>query len=78
MTKGLRDGRKTINPDLARERQNCSFDPLELTNILDGSVQKTKERRDLGKLNYNKFIHWSPLGRLLNAVNTSDNLLFAW
>ena len=36
------------NPDLKKERQNCPFNKEEITNIVDGGVEKTKERRDLG------------------------------
>ncbi|KAG7310808.1 hypothetical protein JYU34_003635 [Plutella xylostella] len=35
-----------INPDLQRERDNCSFDIAELTTIIDGSPEKTKERKE--------------------------------
>ncbi len=38
------------NPDLKRERQNCHFNKEEITNLIDGGVEKTRERRDLGKL----------------------------
>ena len=41
--------RTTINPDLRRERENCSFDPIVLTNALDGGSQKTYRRRHIGK-----------------------------
>lgn len=36
------------NPDLKRERQNCPFDREEITNLIDGGVEETKERRELG------------------------------
>ncbi len=36
------------NPDLKRERQHCSFDKEEITNLFDGDAQKTKNRRELG------------------------------
>lgn len=38
------------NPDLKKERQNCSFDKEEITNLLDGGREKTIERRQLGKI----------------------------
>ncbi|KAF5284747.1 hypothetical protein FQA39_LY04472 [Lamprigera yunnana] len=38
--------KKTINPDLLREREKCSFDTLELTHLLDGGPKKTLERRE--------------------------------
>lgn len=34
--------------DLESERKNCSFDKEELTNIIDGGVEKTQFRRRLG------------------------------
>ena len=37
------------NPDLKRERATCSFDRLEITNLLDGGPDKTKDRIELGK-----------------------------
>ena len=37
------------NEDLRRERERCSFDPLELTHLLDGSSEKTAKRRERGK-----------------------------
>ncbi|XP_060622449.2 peroxisomal acyl-coenzyme A oxidase 2 [Anolis sagrei] len=36
---------KDVNPDLAVERQNPSFDLERLTNILDGGAEKTQIRR---------------------------------
>ena len=36
------------NKDLQRERQRCSFDPSELTHLLDGSAEKTEKRRERG------------------------------
>lgn len=36
------------NADLKKERQTCSFDKEEMTNILDGGADKTAERRELG------------------------------
>jgi len=35
------------NPDLKRERATCSFDRLEITNLLDGGPDKTKDRIEL-------------------------------
>ncbi|GLH03493.1 Probable peroxisomal acyl-coenzyme A oxidase 1 [Gryllus bimaculatus] len=40
---------RKVNEDLARERRNCTFDPTELTYLLDGGEEKTKERRDREK-----------------------------
>lgn len=37
------------NEDIERERKKCSFDPLELTYLLDGGHEKTRERKERGK-----------------------------
>ena len=42
-------GKKTINPDLIRERENCTFDPIQITYILDEDPKKTEERRKMGE-----------------------------
>jgi hypothetical protein len=42
-------GNIKCNEDLERERKKCSFDPLELTHLLDGSLVKTRERKERGK-----------------------------
>ena len=34
-----------VNPDLAKERENCPFDLEEVTNLLDGSKEETETRR---------------------------------
>ena len=39
------------NPDLKKERQNCPFNKEEITNLCDGGVEKTEERRQLGNNN---------------------------
>ncbi|XP_057197918.1 peroxisomal acyl-coenzyme A oxidase 1 isoform X2 [Triplophysa rosa] len=39
-----------MNPDIIRERQNAAFDPEILTNILDGSAEKTRRRREIESL----------------------------
>ena len=44
----LKDWKNSVNPDLQKERDTCSFDIQELTHILDGGVEKTKRRRELG------------------------------
>lgn len=36
----------SVNPDLLKERSKCTFNPLELTHLLDGNAEKTKERKD--------------------------------
>lgn len=49
LEKVMSRGKKTINPDLIRERENCSFNPIEITNILDEGSKKTEERRKMGE-----------------------------
>jgi len=39
-----------MNPDISRERENASFNVEILTNILDGGVEKTRRRREIGQL----------------------------
>lgn len=36
----------TLNADLLKERQKCTFSTLELTHLLDGGQEHTKERRE--------------------------------
>lgn len=38
----------TVNEDLKREREKCTFNTEELTNFLDGGADKTLRRRKLG------------------------------
>lgn len=45
-----------VNKDLQRERNNCTFKPIELTHLLDGSPEKTAVRRERGKL-FNELIN---------------------
>ncbi|XP_078033194.1 acyl-coenzyme A oxidase 1 [Augochlora pura] len=35
-----------VNKDLQREREQCTFNPIELTNLLDGGPEKTNIRRE--------------------------------
>ncbi|OXU23026.1 hypothetical protein TSAR_016605 [Trichomalopsis sarcophagae] len=35
-----------MNEELRRERQRCSIEPLELTHLLDGTPEKTAQRRE--------------------------------
>lgn len=46
-----------MNKDLQYERSRCTFDPVEVTYLFDGSPEKTKRRRDQGirSLNYHLF-----------------------
>ncbi|KAM5135159.1 peroxisomal acyl-coenzyme A oxidase 1 [Mantella aurantiaca] len=39
-----------MNPDLSRERAAASFSPETLTNILDGSPERTRRRREIERL----------------------------
>lgn len=39
---------KKVNEDLQRERDKGTFNPEELTNLIDGGADKTEERRELG------------------------------
>ncbi|TNM86146.1 hypothetical protein fugu_008417 [Takifugu bimaculatus] len=36
-----------MNPDIVKERQNATFNVEKLTNILDGSPEKTRRRREI-------------------------------
>lgn len=38
-----------MNPDILKERQTATFNVENLTNILDGSPEKTKRRREIGE-----------------------------
>lgn len=37
-----------VNKDLLRERNKCTFNIMELTNLIDGGPQKTLDRRKKG------------------------------
>ena len=39
------NSRLNVNPDLAKERQNCPFNVEEVTNLLDGGEEETTSRR---------------------------------
>lgn len=39
-----------VNPDIERARSQTTFDPLRLTNFLDGGPEKTERRRYIRKL----------------------------
>lgn len=41
-----------MNPDLQKERDNCTFNITELTNLIDGGPQKTEERKKRGDFNF--------------------------
>jgi acyl-CoA oxidase len=38
-----------MNPDLRKERASATFNPELVTHILDGSVQNTRRRREIGE-----------------------------
>lgn len=44
-----------FNDDITRERKKCTFNTTELTHCLDGSPEKTKERKELGTDTNNYF-----------------------
>ncbi|CAG4983899.1 unnamed protein product [Colias eurytheme] len=46
-----------INTDLQRERDNCTFNVKELTNLLDGGPQKTEERKQREEMVFQEGIH---------------------
>ncbi|XP_038208051.1 probable peroxisomal acyl-coenzyme A oxidase 1 [Zerene cesonia] len=50
-----------INPDLQRERDNCTFNVTELTNLLDGGPQKTEERKQREDVVLKEGIHTEPV-----------------
>lgn len=37
-----------VNADLQREREKCTFNTTELTNLIDGGADKTEERKKRG------------------------------
>lgn len=39
----------TMNPDLRKERAAATFNPELITNILDGSAENTRRRREIGE-----------------------------
>lgn len=43
---------KKVNIDLQKERDKCTFNITELTHLIDGSAQLTKERRIRGTILY--------------------------
>lgn len=40
--------KRTVNADLQREREKCTFNIEEFTNFLDGNAKTTQSRRELG------------------------------
>jgi len=38
-----------INPELLRERANATFDPEQITYMLDGGETITSKRREMGE-----------------------------
>ena len=41
---------KDVNADLVRERKSASFNVQELTHFIDGGPDRTKRRKELGKI----------------------------
>ena len=41
---------ENINPYIAKERKNANFDPVEITNVLDGGRERTERRRSMGTI----------------------------
>ena len=39
----------SVHPDLERERRQATFDPVDLTYVLDGGKEKTERRRYVRK-----------------------------
>ncbi|KAL4226800.1 Peroxisomal acyl-coenzyme A oxidase 1 [Mactra antiquata] len=50
----LKDWSKGVNPDIQKERNTCTFNTEELTNLLDGGPEKTKRRKELEQLFFNQ------------------------
>ncbi|XP_050343192.1 probable peroxisomal acyl-coenzyme A oxidase 1 [Nymphalis io] len=46
-----------INPDLQKERDQCTFDITELTHFIDGGVEKTEERKKREEMALKENIH---------------------
>lgn len=46
-----------MNPDLARERQKCTFDREELATYWIGDAQKLEEKRARGECENWKLVH---------------------
>ncbi|XP_049873454.1 probable peroxisomal acyl-coenzyme A oxidase 1 [Pectinophora gossypiella] len=46
-----------VNPDLQRERDKCTFNITELTNIIDGGPEKTEDRKRMEELVLKEGIH---------------------
>ena len=67
---------KYENPDLKRERATCPFDRVEITNLLDGGVELTEDRRKLGKKSKN-LLSYSCILYFLN-LNRGVHTLWFW
>ncbi|CAK1601683.1 unnamed protein product [Parnassius mnemosyne] len=46
-----------VNPDLQKEREKCTFNVIELTNVIDGGPQKTEERKKREEMVFKEGIH---------------------
>ena len=70
-----------INPDLAKERENCPFDLEEVTNLLDGGKEETETRRTFEKFLFSKIkVWWVSLIVIDTNTSISSNQihLIAW
>ncbi|XP_029006509.1 peroxisomal acyl-coenzyme A oxidase 1 isoform X1 [Betta splendens] len=61
-----------MNPDIKRERENATFNVETLTNILDGSPQKTKRRREIESLVLNDPDFWEDDPNFLSRSERYD------
>lgn len=52
MATEIQEGNKKINPNLVKERKRCTFNTLELTHLLDGGEDMTRERKNRGNYKY--------------------------
>ncbi|KAL4713938.1 hypothetical protein ACJJTC_015592 [Scirpophaga incertulas] len=48
---------RTINPDLQKERNQCTFNVTELTHLIDGGAQNTEERKKREEMVLKEGIH---------------------
>ncbi|CAH2049990.1 unnamed protein product, partial [Iphiclides podalirius] len=46
-----------VNPDLQKERDNCTFNVTELTHLIDGGPHKTDERKKREEMVFKEGIH---------------------
>ena len=67
------NSRLNVNPDLAKERENCPFSLEEVTNLLDGGKEETENRRKFETFLFSKIkvsTHtWLQLGKTIECIN---------